>query len=69
MNSIEQNGSFLDQNHALRAGLAIGILLKSGLFAAPVIDDYGNYTNTIRIEDDEWGEFYLGVFPEIPDGN
>ena len=61
---IERAGRPLDENHSFRTGLVLGELLKKDIDAEPVIDDYGNYTNTIKIIDQDWGIFYIGVFPE-----
>lgn len=41
--------NFVDPNHALRAGMLWGILMRSGLDALPEVDDLGNYTDIIEI--------------------
>lgn len=62
---IERVGAPFDANHAFRIGQVLGKLLKMRVPAEPVIDDYGNYTNTIRITDED-GDYFIGVFPETP---
>lgn len=37
-------GTFKDQGHALRAGMAFGAAVKAGLPVEPELDDQGNYT-------------------------
>lgn len=57
---------FTDPNHALRAGMALGVLLKHGLDAEPGIDEAGNYTDVITF-DYPWQEgvmsFRVKVMP------
>lgn len=41
---------FVDDRHALYAGSIIGIAMREGVVAHPVVDDDGNYTDRIWIE-------------------
>jgi hypothetical protein len=52
--------NFVDDNHALHAGMLIGTLMKAGVSAKPTIDDKGNYTPMVAIEvpiDEDLGTF------------
>ena len=40
---------FQDDDHALRTGMLLGLLMKSGIPAYPEMDDDGNYTPRIQI--------------------
>jgi hypothetical protein len=46
----DQPGNFVDDNHALRAGMFVGLLIKHGIIAAPWTDDDGNYTDVVHVE-------------------
>jgi hypothetical protein len=41
--------NFQDDDHALRAGMLIGGLMKAGIQAIPEIDGEGNYTPNITV--------------------
>jgi hypothetical protein len=40
---------FQDDEHALKTGMFIGVMMKAGIPAAPVTDEDGNYTSRIQI--------------------
>lgn len=56
----------LDAWHALYVGRVLGIALRHGLPATPVLDDAGNYTDTIRIAADDEGAISLSVVVPPP---
>ena len=39
-------------DHALKAGMVIGALMKAGIMAYPDVDDEGNYLDTISMRID-----------------
>ena len=41
---------FVDDNHALYVGWVLGIALRMGVPARPVMDDDGNYTDRMVVE-------------------
>jgi len=61
------NNNFVDGNHALRAGMLCGLLIKHGLLAAPWVDADGNYTDVIHVEHHDLSlgdiEFRIKVLP------
>jgi len=54
------NGNFKDDNHALLAGMAIGVLMQAGMDAEPEIDNAGDYTDVIQFTD-QTGEYIFRV--------
>ena len=52
--------NFKSADHALISGMVWGLLMKHGINAWPVIDDHNNYTDVIKIEEDEY-EFSIRV--------
>jgi len=61
------NNNFKSPNHALKAGMFVGLLIKHGIVAAPGVDDDGDYTDAVYIEyhDQSLGdiEFEVKVLP------
>ncbi len=46
----EDGRNFANDEHALRAGWALGHLLKQDVKARPVQDEAGNYTDVILVD-------------------
>jgi len=59
--------NFIDFDHALKAGMIIGILMKAGISAYNGLDDDGEYTDVIYLRvntgDPEPTEVALRVLP------
>lgn len=50
------SGNFLSDSHALDVGRVLGILMRQGLHAEPVVDAEGNYTPRILLHLDNADE-------------
>lgn len=46
---MDDEKNFANDSHALRTGMLLGLLLKSGITVWPGTDDEGNYTDTITV--------------------
>lgn len=55
--------NFVDDNHALRTGMVLGLLIRHLVDAEPDRDNEGNYLDTITISGDEYGTFRIRVLP------
>jgi hypothetical protein len=56
----------MDARHALYVGWVLGVGLRKGLPVAPVLDEAGNYTDTIELRE-RGGGVLLVVPPPPPD--
>lgn len=63
----EPNRNFVDDRHALYAGMVLGLAMKHGINLAPVIDDDGNYTPELQLGFEDPGEAPITVRLLIPE--
>lgn len=61
---------FRDEEHALKAGMLLGLLKAAGIPAFPQMDDEGNYTASIQLRftlaKHEIMEIEIEVKPSVP---
>lgn len=48
---MDNLSNFDSPDHALQAGMFLGVLARHGINAEPVMDDEGNYTSKVKIHE------------------
>ena len=55
--------NFNSDEHALKTGYLVGLLVKHGIAVQVMMDDEGNYTDKVTIETDEFDDILIKVLP------